>query len=410
MNRDYTLSWLINHFSIFRIVRKFHTPILVILLCVFCLTSCTPAVELEEILPSQAGWETAQPAEVGVDGEILADLVTRISSEEFQNIHSILIVKDGVLVFEQYFPGYAWDWEADQFQGEYTEFDLETRHSIMSVSKVFTSTLAGIAVEQGFISDLDQPFLSYFPEYSNLSDSQKDLITLRHLLTMTSGLEWNGLEIPISTRDPRSDIYQMHLSADPVAYVLSKPLTAEPGSQWYYSNGDVTLLGEVIRAASDLSLDQFADKYLFEPLGITEYRWRTIGDSDVFAAGGGLELRPRDMAKLGLLYLNDGVWNGEQIISAKWIRESVSDQATVQFDWLADFLGESYGYYWWLPALQSEAGEYATYTSTGWGGQRIYIFPELDMVVVMTGGNYVSGDPAREIIEKYILPASEQAP
>jgi CubicO group peptidase (beta-lactamase class C family) len=391
-------------------MQKIHSSILVILLCFYWLASCRPAAEDNVNQQTPSGWETAQPDEVGIDGEILVDLVSWISSEEYPNIHSVLIVKDGKLVFERYFPGYAWDWDADQFQGEFTEFDSETLHSIMSVSKVFTSTLAGIAVEQGFISDLDQPVLSYFPEYSSLSDRQKNDITLEHLLTMSSGLQWNSIEIPISTRDPRSDVYQMHLSVDPVAYVLAKPLTAEPGSQWYYSNGDVTLLGEVIRAASDLSLDQFAEQYLFTPLGITDYRWRTIGDTDVIAAGGGLELRPRDMAKLGLLYLNGGVWNGEQIISAEWVGESVSDQATVQFDWLAEFLGEGYGYYWWLPSLQTEAGEYATYTSTGWGGQRIYIFPGLDMVVVITGGNYVSEDPAREIIEEYILPSVEQAP
>ena len=391
-------------------MNKIPASTLAILLCVFWLASCTPAAEIEVIQQPQADWETALPAEVGIDDEILAELISRISNEEYQNIHSILIVKDGVLVFEQYFPGYAWGWEADQFQGEFTEFDSETLHSIMSVSKVFTSTLAGIAVEQGFISDLHQPMLSYFPEHSNLSDHQKNDITLEHLLTMTSGLEWNGLEIPISTRDPRSDIYQMHLSADPVAYVLTKPLTAAPGSQWYYSNGDVTLLGEVIRVTSDLSLGQFAEQYLFAPLDITDYRWRTIGDTDVIAAGGGLELRPRDMAKLGLLYLNSGVWNGEQIISAEWIEESVSNQATVQFDWLADFFGEGYGYYWWLPSLQTESGEYASFISTGWGGQRIYIFPELDMVVVMTGGNFVGVDPVREIIEKYILPSVEVAP
>jgi CubicO group peptidase (beta-lactamase class C family) len=391
-------------------MRKFPSYILLLLLCSFWLVSCTPAAENNGITETKVDWETAQPEESGINEEILTELVSRVSSGEFQNIHSILIIKDGKLVFEQYFPGYAWDWDADQFQGEFRDFDAETLHSIMSVSKVFTSTLAGIAFEQGFLDDIDQPVLSYFPEYANLSDGQKEAITLEHLLTMTSGLEWNGIEIPISTRDPRSDIMQMHLSADPVAYVLAKPLTAEPGAQWYYSNGDVTLLGEAIRDATGLPPDKFAEQYLFDPLDITEYRWRTIGDTEVFAAGGGLEMRPRDMAKLGLLYLNDGVWNGEQLISTEWIDEATSNQVQMPYDWLGQLFGNGYGYYWWLPVFQSEAGEYATYTAAGWGGQRISIFPSLDMVVVITGGNYLQSDPSQKIIEEYILPAVEQAP
>jgi CubicO group peptidase (beta-lactamase class C family) len=391
-------------------MQKIPSCILIILFCSFWLVSCGSAAERYAIQQSQFAWEMAQPDEAGLNGEILSELVSRISNGEFQNIHSILIVKDGKLVFEQYFPGYAWDWDADQFQGEFTEFDPETLHSIMSVSKVFTSTLAGIALEKGFIKDLDQPIIPYFPENANLSDDQKEAITLEHLLTMTTGLEWNSIEIPISTRDSRSDVMQMHLSSDPVAYVLGKPILAEPGSQWYYSNGDVTLLAEAIRTASGLSLDQFAEEFLFTPLGITEYHWRTIGESDVIAAGGGLELRPRDMARLGLLYLNGGSWNGEQIISAEWIEEATSEQARVPLDWLGELFGDGYGYYWWLPEFQTETGEYATYTASGWGGQRITIFPGLEMVVVITGGNYLSEDPGREILEGYILPAVEQAP
>jgi CubicO group peptidase (beta-lactamase class C family) len=345
---------------------------------------------------------------VVIDKEILANLVERVSSGDYQNIHSILIVKDGRLVFEQYFPGYAWDWDDDQFQGEFTEFNAQALHSVMSVSKVFTSALTGIALEGGFIEDLDQTVISYLPNYSHLSNSQKNEITLEHLLTMTSGLEWNSTEIPISTRDARSDVYQMHSSADPVAYVLAKPLLSEPGYQRYYSDGDVTLLGEVIHEATGLHIDQFAEEYLFAPLEITDYRWRTIGDTDVIAAGGGLELRPRDMAKLGLLYLNDGVWNGEQIIPAEWIRRSTSNQVQVPLDWLGELFGERYGYYWWLPVFHTEAGDYAAYTAAGWGGQRIIVFPDLNMVVVLAGGNYLNQDPTQEIIEEYILPAVEQ--
>jgi CubicO group peptidase (beta-lactamase class C family) len=203
---------------------------------------------------------------------------------------------------------------------------------------------------------------------------------------------------------------QMHLSADPVAYVLNKSLTADPGTEWYYSNGDVTLLSEAIRDATGLSLDKFTEQHLFNPLDIKEIHWRTIGESDVIAAGGGLEMRPRDMAKLGLLYLNGGVWNYEQIISAEWIEDATSNQVKMPYDWLGQLFGNGYGYYWWLPEYQTEAGEYGTYTAAGWGGQRISVFPSLDMVVVITGGNYLGADPADEMMEEFILPAVEQAP
>ena len=361
-----------------------------------------------KIEQTKFAWDTALPNEVDINEELLAELVTRINNKEYQNVHSILIVKDGNLVFEEYFPGYEWDWDAEQFQGEFTQFEIDTLHPTMSVSKVFTSTLVGIAVENGFIEDLDEKVFSFFPGYTHLSDQQKENITLEDLLTMKSGLQWNGIEIPISTRDPRNDVQQMNLSANPVEYVLSKPLVAEPGSKWYYSNGDVALLGEVIRAASDMRLDQFAEQYLFSPLDITDYHWRTYGATDAIATGGGLELRPRDMAKLGLLYLNGGVWSGERIISSDWVEAAISNHTPVPFDWMADLFGDGFGYYWWLPSFQTGSTIYDSYSGRGWGGQRVDIFPGLEMVVVMTGGNYVLEDPGNEIVEKYILPAVVQ--
>jgi CubicO group peptidase (beta-lactamase class C family) len=369
--------------------------------------SCVPPVENEGNATNQDGWETAQPTDVGIDASILAELVDHISNDEYQNIHSILIVKDGKLVFEEYFAGYEWDWDADQFQGEFIQFNAETVHPIMSVSKVFTSALTGIAIDNGFIADLDENVFSFFPDYSHISDHDKEKITLGNLLTMNSGLQWNGIEIPVSTRDPSNDVMQMNISSDPIEYVLSRPLAAEPGRNWYYSNGDVALVGEVIKVASGMRLDHFAEEYLFTPLGISDYHWRRYGDSDVIAAGGGLELRPRDMAKLGYLYLNDGIWNGERIISEGWVEESISNYTPVPFDWLADLFGDGFGYYWWLRSYQTESTVYDSYTSSGWGGQRIAVFPSLDMVVIMTGGNYLSEDPGTEILEEFILPALE---
>ena len=143
-------------------------------------------VKIEQI---KFAWDTAQPDEVDINEELLAELIARINNKEYQNIHSILIIKDGNLVFEEYFPGYEWDWDAEQFQGEFTQFDTDTLHPIMSVSKVFTSSLVGIAVEKGFIKSLDDKAISFLPGYSHLTDHQKGNITLKDLLTMKSGLQ-----------------------------------------------------------------------------------------------------------------------------------------------------------------------------------------------------------------------------
>ena len=174
-------------------------------------------------------------------------------------------------------------------------------------------------------------------------------------------------------------------------------LVSEPGTDWYYNGGNTNLLGEVIREATGLRIDDFAAEHLFAPLGITDYEWDHI-NADVIHASGNLHLRPRDMAKLGYLYLNGGVWRGERIVSEAWIagstRKHVSHSAT-----------NGYGYQWWLETYRVDSTSIDSYYAAGWGGQRIVVFPSLDMVVVLTGGNYVGNEPTDEIITRYILPA-----
>ena len=166
----------------------------------------------------------------------------------------------------------------------------------------------------------------------------------------------------------------------------------------------MALLGEVIRKATGLRIDHFAEQYLFTPLGITEYEWIYI-NHNIIQASGSSYLRPRDMAKFGYLYLNDGVWNGERVISKKWIEDSIKAYLSVSPDWWANEYGDRYGYQWWLRTDYSNSTPYHSYLRTGWGGQRISVYPNLDMVVVLTGGNYAMPEPVNEIITKYILPA-----
>lgn len=163
----------------------------------------------------------------------------------------------------------------------------------MSVSKALTSALVGIAIDHGFIQSVDEKIFSFFPDYTYLKDKRKDNITLEHLLTMTSGFQWNEWEASIS--DEVNDIRQLLTVSDPIKYILKKPVIHEPGTYWYYSGGDVTLLGEVIRETTDLRLDEFAEQYLFKPLGIEEYKWGQF-KAYIIHASGDLHLSPRSVA------------------------------------------------------------------------------------------------------------------
>jgi CubicO group peptidase (beta-lactamase class C family) len=172
-----------------------------------------------------------------------------------------------------------------------------------------------------------------------LSNEQKDRITLEHLLTMTSGLGWNEMELWLG--DMEHDLIQLFLVSDPMRYVLAKPVVTEPGTAWYYNGGGVNVLGEVIREASGMGMDDFGERYLFAPLGITEYEWDHIS-SDMIHASGNLRLRPRDMAKFGYLYLNGGTWKGQQIISQEWVEKSTKESVSIPWESMAGILGKEY--------------------------------------------------------------------
>lgn len=372
------------------------SALLLVLLCAVSVVSC--GREHTYPIPAQTddGWRTASLDEVGIDEKEIIEAVERINDGTYQNIHSVLIVKDGKLVFEEYFSGYTWDYNDPQFKGELTDYGIDTLHNLASVTKSFTSALVGIAIDQGFIQGVHEKVFAFFPEYAHLSDGRKGAITLEHLLTMTSGLEWNEMELPYSNTS--NDLVQLFIVSDPKEYILAKPAVSEPGTNWYYNGGGTNILGEVIRAASGLRMDDFAEKYLFAPLGITDYEWDHI-NADMIHASGNLKLRPRDMAKLGCLFLNGGTWRGERIVSEAWVEESTKGRVSPQW-------ADGYGYQWWLRTYHSRSTAVDSFYAAGWGGQRITVFPSLDMVVVFTGGNYVDEEPVDEIIDRHILPAA----
>jgi len=328
---------------------------------------CAAPVETED------GWETASLTEAGLDDSLIREGVVRVIAGEYGEIHSLLLVKGGKLALEEYF----------------YDFDRETPHPVQSCTKSVVSLLVGIAIDQGSLGGVEEGVLSFFPEYDSLRTPGWEKVTLQHLLTMTAGLAW----------DPEARM-EYEGAADPLLPVLSRPVRHEPGTQFEYESPNVNLLAGVLRRATGMHADRFARRFLFEPMGFGEVRWEEGNRNGMPRCDGTLTLRPRDMAKIGSLLLTGGTWKGAAIVSEGWIRESTATQT-------AEPGGEEYGYLWWKATRPYAGGEVRSVFANGMGSQFIFALPDLDMVVVTTGGNHGNGlhfAPVR-LIQEYVLPA-----
>jgi CubicO group peptidase (beta-lactamase class C family) len=348
------------------------------------------------------GWQTGSLTEVGFDPDYFDSLMKDLVSIDGHNLHSLLIVKDGKLVFEEYFSGEKFN--LAQFIGE-TGFDRTDTHNLCSVTKSFTSAILGIAIDQGYIQSVHQHVSEFFPEYSMMfvDSPWKETLTLEDLLTMRSGVDWD--DESTSYYDSTNDMYQLFTSENPIEYILSKDVIMEPGTRFQYKNSNTNLIGEIIHRTTGMRIDTFSEKFLFRKLGIDDFEWQMISPDMVFTSGD-LRLRPRDMAKFGFLFLSGGRWKDEQIISLEWIEQSTKKQVDLstgedQVSW-----ADGYGYQWWQ--WDSVNGvEFQAYFASGWGGQWIIIAPDTNLVVVSTAGNYYTGVkmPIERILSDYILPA-----
>ncbi len=326
--------------------------------------------------------------DVGMSTGPMVTLMNDLIDREDDFINSILIVKNGSLVFEEYFSG---GYQLDLFDGdlnylEGVEFTRNTLQYQGSVSKSITSALAGIAIDQGLITSIDNKLFSYFPDYQELNTGEKDDITIRHLLTLTSGFPWYDDDIDANN----SDEVLMFTHEDPIRFLLEKPVLATPGTDWEYNSGCNVLLGEIISRASGMDLHEFAKQELFEPLGITNSEWaHCINDESIVIASGGLYLRPRDMAKFGQLFLQNGQWNGEFLFSDTWVNESTTSYSNI-VNQTYHYQQTGYGYNWWIGQFD---GGIETYVAMGFGGQFIFVIPDEDMIIVVAGGNYDANSP-----------------
>jgi CubicO group peptidase (beta-lactamase class C family) len=313
-----------------------------------------------------------------------------------------VIARNGKLVFERYWPGT--DLEPATLDPVARSFDRETLHYVASVSKSLTSALAGIAVDRGLIAGVADSLFSYFPEYAHLRTDENGPIVVEHLLSFTSGYEWN--EFVYGFDDPRDSHNQMFRTADPVGHLLARPVTTEPGAVFHYNSGDTNLLGEIVRrAAAASTLTAFAESHLFQPLGITTYAWiRFPLAPAVTFASGGASLRPRDMAKLGQLYLNGGVWHGTRVVSEAWVAASTAQAIPLAGSYRTLY---GYGYNWWLGRFPYLDGTVEYFRAAGWGGQDVFLVPALELVVVFTAGGYYAPRPldVEDLIVDYVFPA-----
>lgn len=322
------------------------------------------------------GWPVGNLLESALDPQVVARGIDEILNGRLSNIEGLSVVKNGKLILDEYFMG---------------EEPGDT-HQLQSASKSVLSILFGIAQDHGWVN-VNNKLFDYFPEYRAKDwTDQKDKILLKHLLSMTFGINdgWTS-----------DYMGEMLGTSDWLDFVFSLPSKYRPGEHWGYCTSCMEPLGAIIARKSGMSIPAFAQKYLFDPLGIQEHSWGKSGPHQVTEVGGSLWLKPRDMAKLGQLFFQKGKWNGQQVVSEKWVEESTKPQATTQG-------GGDYGYLWWEEQMPFKGGKTKVFYASGRGGQFIFVVPELDLVCAITAGNYTpgaEGNPPYDFFKAYILGA-----
>lgn len=325
-------------------------------------TFAQPAYKYSQPATLEDGWETNSIHELKVDTTRVYKLFEQLNSGK-NKLHSALLVIDNKLIIEEYLNGQSTD----------------QQHDLRSVTKSITSLLLGIAIDKGFVKSIDDPVSEYIkdPAPKKNKDPRKNDITIRHLITMSSGMDCNDWDKKSKGQEDR-----VYKKKDWLQYFMDLPMINDPGSVSSYCTMGQILMTEIVSRTSGMPIDQFAEKYLFSPLDISNYSWGHTSKKKVITSGKRLYMIPRDMAKLGQLILNKGKWNYQQIISAEWIEQSTADQIQLS--------GIGYGFLWWNIPMDANGKKVIAKSATGNGGQYIMVIPELDMVAVFTGGAYNS--------------------
>jgi CubicO group peptidase (beta-lactamase class C family) len=311
----------------------------------------------------------------GINSKKIDALVDSITRGIYPNRHSLLIYKDNKLVLEKYFKGKDENWGDDLGIRQHSDTSL---HDLRSVSKSIVSACVGIAIAQGKIKSVDEKIFDFFKEYQQFQNEGREQLTIRHFLTMTSGIKWNE-NVPYD--NPENSEIQMSLSPDPIKFVLSQPLIHAPGKTWNYNGGTTEILARIIEKATGKNVYAFAKEFLFAPLGITKSYWTSIPGTNSPAAASGLRLTSRDALNFGILYLQNGRWQNKQIIPEEFVKESLTSHVDRPD-------GGGYGFQFWIFTETINGKLYSLPIAVGNGDQRIFIDSKNNMVVVMTAGNY----------------------
>jgi CubicO group peptidase (beta-lactamase class C family) len=316
-------------------------------------------------------WKISTPEEQQMKSDIINKLDEEIQSKH-QRLYSFMIIRNDHIVYEKY----------------YHKRNKDIKTGVFSVNKSVLSALTGIAIDQGVLK-LDQKLSSLLPEYfDGEQDDRKKELTIRHTLTMTGGLQ---------TVD--SDIQSWFQSPDWTAHVINQPMLEDPGARFSYDTGLTHLLSASLAKSTGMSTKEFADQHLLGPLGIVDYEWARAPEG-VYVGGTNFALTPRDMAKLGLLYLHKGQWEGRQLVPQTWVEASIQTQTRV--DGIRD-----YGYLFWTSTVKDPSGkELRSFEASGYGGQHIRVIPDLDLIVVATS-NHLSMERSdvNRLIQQLVIPA-----
>ena len=367
-----------------------------------------------------ASWPVAEPAAVGLDAAKLKALDADLAAGKYGLVDSVLVIRCGKNAFERkYAHDYAkiygelakkegplnhdvsgpYNYYSAEFHPYYKHSDL---HTVQSVSKTVTSVTIGAAMLRGdFKADLDAPVLSYFSEYkiANL-DERKRRITLRNLLTMTAGFQWNE---DTAYNDPKNSCDIMESKHDWIEYVLNQPMAAEPGKVWVYNSGVTQLLSYIFKKVTGKTVDEYAAEHVFKPMGM-RYHWKH-SPTGLPDTEGGLYISMEDLAKIGYLYLNNGKWNGTQIVSPEWVKASLDTKLKIKDE------GESwrYGFQWWLQPWGKAPQHYA-WAARGFGGQDLRVVPEYKLIAVFTGWSIIPENEGkqRDRLERVLAAANPQ--
>ena len=384
--------------------------------------SCLFPLAQAQEKPLTTDWPVAESGAVGLDSAALTALDADIAAGKYGLVDGLLIIRDGKLAQARSYPhdygkiygelakhegplnhdvNGPYNYFSAEFHPYYQHSDL---HTMQSVSKTVTSITIGIAINRReFPSDLDTPILKYFNEYKiENRDERKRHITLRNLLTMTAGLEWNE-DLPYN--DPKNSCDVMESKHDWVQYVIDQPMAAEPGKVFVYSSGVTQLLSHIFKKATGKTVDEYAAQYLFQPLGIN-YHWKH-SPTGLPDTEGGLYISTASLAKIGFLSLNKGKWEGKQIVPADWVKASVTPAMSVADEgrhW-------GYGFQWWLQPYGKSSEKFA-WAARGFGGQELRVVPEYNLIVVLTGWDILPSpqEPRHDELERVIAAVKKTTP